>query len=185
MTSNRHHNYYQDNAVCFWTSSIVNAVPVLRSPTAARRLLEILDYYRSRYGVRIIAYVIMPDHIHLALWAEEAAQVRKFLAQVLKRSSGEMAELCSKAADNGVEIAASWLKMFRDHAATGSRVRVWRERGRAFPVTDLPTLQEKLRYIHENPVRKGLVERPEDWPFSSAAHYAGGQSAIPVDSVDW
>lgn len=41
-----------------------------------------------------------------------------------------------------------------------------------------------LKYIHENPVRKGLVEKVEDWEFSSAAWYAGGSGPLVMDSMD-
>ena len=56
--------------------------------------------------------------------------------------------------------------------------------GRAFPVTERKTLIQKLNYMHENPVRKGFVERPEDWEFSSASWYADRTGPIRIDDMD-
>ncbi len=61
-------------------------------------------------------------------------------------------------------------------------MRVWKERGHGYPVTDEETLLQKMEYIHANPVKEGYVERAEDWEFSGAAWYANGSGPI---SVDW
>ena len=185
MTSTRHHNIYIDGAVCFWTSSIVNWLPVLRSKTACRAVLSVLDRCRERHNVRLVGYVLMPDHIHVAAWSEHAEDMRVFLKQFLRLSASEIASLAATAAERGNALAAKWLQQFRERARQGAQVRVWKERGRAFPVTKTDGLQQKLEYIHQNPVRRGLVERAEQWEFSSASWYAGGFSCITLDELDW
>jgi putative transposase len=184
MTSERHHNIYEDGAVCFWTSSVVQFVPLFRSKTAANCLIRIWDRYRKQYGVRIIAYVVMPNHIHIALWAEKSDPVKRFLSQMLRRSGAELYEMTREAALRGNDLAASWMKAFQSHAGSGNRVAIWQERGRAFPVSEAATLAQKLRYIHENPIRQGLVERAEDWEFSSASWFASGTGPLAVDNAD-
>ncbi len=170
--------------MCFWTSSIIEHIPALRSPTAARCFLAVIDDYRHRYGVRLLAYVIMPDHVHLLLWAERGETVEKFLEQVLRRTSSEIAAMAAEAEARGNQLASSWLARFRARARGKARVRVWKERGRAYSVTDEETLLQKMEYIHLNPVKDGYVERAEDWEFSSAAWYANGSGPISIDWFD-
>ena len=184
MTSKRHHNVYEDGSVCFWPSSVVASVPIFRSRTAASRLTSIWDEYRKRYGVKIVGYVVMPNHVHIALWAEKSESVRQFTAQTLRRSAAELYEMTQEAALGGDELAGSWLRVFCSRAGSGNRVAIWKERGRAFPVSEAATLAQKLRYIHENPIRRGLVERAEDWEFSSASWYASGTGPIAVGRVE-
>jgi hypothetical protein len=117
--SNRYHNFFENGAVCFRTSSVIERIPALRSPTAAECLLEVIDDYR-----------------------------------------------------------------FRARARGKARVRVWKERGRAYPVKDEATLPQKMEYIHLNPVKEGYVERAKDWTFSSAAWYASGTGPIIIDWFD-
>ena len=184
MKSTRHHNLFLDGAACFWTSAIVEHIPVLRSPTAARALLAIWDEYRKRYNVRVLGYVIMPDHIHLLVWSEHKEDVERFLEQTLSAASGRIAGMTERASYRGDSIACAWLARFKARATGKSIVRVWKERGRAFPVTEPDALRQKLDYMHANPVRKGLVPRPEDWEFSSAAWYANGSGPFRIDSLD-
>jgi putative transposase len=185
MRPTRYHNVYIDGAACFWTSGIVERVSVLRSPSAARALLSILDECRKRYSVRMIGYVVMPDHIHLVLWSELADNVKRFLERFLGNTSADIAAMTERAARRGDAKAARWLSVFKARARDGAVVRVWKERGRAFPVTRDDDLEQKLRYMHENPVRAGLAERAEDWEFSSASWYSTGTGPIEVDELPW
>ncbi len=185
MSANRYHNYYQDGAVCFWTSSIEHRVPVLRSRTAARALIETMVECRSRCGAKILGYVIMPDHVHIAVWTERAVDTQRFLRQFLGTTSAKLAGMAERAADNGNTTAATWLTVFKKCARDGAKVRVWKERGRAFPVTEARALFEKLAYIHNNPVRLGIAQQPEDWEFSSASWYSHRSGPLDIDSLDW
>jgi putative transposase len=183
--SKRHHNVYIDGAVCFWTSSIIDWLPVFRSKTACEAVVAILDDCRSRCGVKLVAYVLMPDHVHLAIWAEEAEDVKRFLRQFLRLSSAEIVTLADTAAQRGSATAAKWLQLFRSRARGRARVRVWKAEGRGFPVTEMEALREKLDYIHQNPVRRGLAEYAQEWEFSSASWYESGSGVIQMDSLDW
>jgi putative transposase len=184
MASPRYHNIYEDNAICFWTSAVVARIPLFTSATASRVLIELLQECRTRCRVKLLGYVIMPDHIHLAVWSEKADNVRRFLRLFLGMSSAGMVQLAEQAADRGNATAAGWLAIFRARAGKGKTARVWKERGRAFPVTQTDGLLQKLNYMHENPVRAELVALPEDWIYSSAAWYLRRTGPLAIDSVD-
>jgi putative transposase len=185
MTSTRYQNIYIDGAVCFWTSSIMDWLPVLGSKTARKAVLKILDELRQHRNVKLVGYVLMPDHVHLAVWSERAGDTQRFLKQFLSLSASEIVSLAAAASERGNPKATKWLQRFRDRARQRAKVRVWKEGGRGFPVTEPDGLRQKLDYIHQNPVRRGLVERAEDWEFSSAAWYAGLPSLISIDEIDW
>lgn len=115
----RYHNIYEDGAVCFWTSAIVKRVPVFSSRTAARALIATLDECRKRCDVKLLGYVIMPDHIHLAVWSQDSRKVARFLQQFLAISSSRIAALAEQAADRGDSTAAAWLDVFKGAARRG------------------------------------------------------------------
>jgi putative transposase len=183
MTSTRHHNVYIDNAACFWTSSVVNFIPVLADAAVADCLLALWDKYRKAYGVKLLGYVIMPNHFHIAVWSEKAEDVQRFLRRILIVSSLEIGGMVKLKADAGDALAGTWLRAFQSHAGSGSGLAIWKERGRAFPVTSGDTMRQKLDYMHGNPVRMGLVSAPDDWRLSSASWYAGGSGPISIDVV--
>jgi putative transposase len=68
---------------------------------------------------------------------------------------------------------------------SGEPARLWQSRYYDRNVRDHAEFVEKLRYIHRNPVKRGLVDRPEDWPWSSFRHYATGEKgAVEIES-EW
>ena len=119
--------------------------------TAHRRdlFLKILEQARQRYRFVVVGYVVMPEHFHLLISEPERddpSVVLKVVKQRFarkvrpKRSSAQLA-LWEQESDEHL-----WQKRFYDF-------NVWSERKRV----------EKLRYIHRNPVKRGLVESPEQW----------------------
>ena len=116
---------------------------------AAYRVFESeLEAVRRRYGLVVAGYVLMPEHVHL-LVGEPLVSSLSVALQVLKQKTSRK------------------LKKKGD-------VRFWQRRYYDFNVHSELKKTQKLRYMHRNPVRRGLVEKPEDWPWSSFVHYATG-----------
>ena len=67
----------------------------------------------------------------------------------------------------------------------GRQKHFWQARYYDFNVWSQTKRVEKLRYIHRNPVRRGLVERPEDWAWSSFRHYATGEEGVVEIESEW
>ena len=107
-----------------------------------------LEKVRRGYGLCVFGYVVMPEHVHLLVNEPQRAELARAM-QSLKQSVART--LALRAAD------PFWQARYYDF-------NVWSER----------KFVEKLRYIHRNPVQRGLVERPEDWKWSSFRHYASG-----------
>ena len=125
-------------------------------------------------GVSIYAWVLMPEHTHLVIGVGSAGDARAFVER-LKSSS-----------------ARSLLKRWREQA--DPRISLCMARGRAAlwqpgggydrTLRDDQEIIEKINYIHANPVKRGLVTRPEDWAWSSPRWYAVHRSAIvPITPV--
>jgi len=152
----RWHNHYLDQHAHFCTSSVRGRHPALvgSAPSviyaeweAARRLLD----------VRVLAYVIMPDHIHIVLWATSGANVRAFLQQTLS-------------------LTARRLQSGR---------RFWKERPRVVAVYSEQVLKVKVDYVHGNPVRAGLAQTPADWLHSSYRQLEQGESVGVFTCDGW
>jgi putative transposase len=143
--------YQQAGDLHFVTFSCHQREPYLRSP-AARSLFETsLEKMRWRYGFFIAGYVVMLEHVHLLL----SEPHEEPLAMALKA------------------IKVSVAKQSREQP-------FWQPRYYDFNVYTERKRIEKLKYMHRNPVRRGLVDRPEDWPWSSFRHYLTGEDG-PVE----
>src|SRR6202047_4123835 len=115
---------------------------------ASRRIFEsALERVRHSFGLQVYGYVVMPEHVHLLLSEPQ----RDTLADALKS-----------------------LKQGVSRRLIGDADHFWQKRYYDFNLRNYPQLVEKLRYIHRNPVKAGLCERPEEWEWSSFRHYATG-----------
>jgi putative transposase len=143
----------------FLTFSCYRREPLLATTSAYSVFERALERVRKQYGFVVAGYVLMPEHVHL-LVGELLVSSLSVALQVLKQKTSR--KLKSK-----------------------GRVRFWQRRYYDFNVHSESKRVEKLRYIHRNPVRRGLVEKPEDWPWSSFVHYARGTMGTVEIESEW
>ena len=127
---------------------------------AAYRVFEReLEEVRRRYGFVVAGYVVMPEHVHLLL-GEPLVSSLSVALQVLKQKTSRKLKKKGEA-------------------------QFWQRRYYDFNVRNPQKTTEKLRYMHRNPVRRGLVEKPEEWPWSSFVHYATGKIGTVEIETEW
>jgi putative transposase len=149
--------FQQTKQLHFITFSCYKRQPFLRTEEAKDTLQQILEQTRNQQGLRIAAYVLMPEHIHL-LTNEPATGTLATFLQILKQlTSRELKQPDQK--------------------------QLWQRRYYDFNVSTTEKFTEKLQYIHRNPVTRGLVTKPEDYRWSSFKHYATGEPGpIEIES---
>ena len=130
-----------------------------------------LEEVRWRYQWVVIGYVVMPEHVHLLVGE---LQQRPFATAIQALKLGFSRRLLreERRLRPGLEhreIRGTLLHRNSEHNQPG---RVWQARYYDFNVSTSAKRVEKLRYMHRNPVKRGLVERPEDWAWSSFRAYA-------------
>jgi len=140
----------------FITFSCHQRKPYLNTPQARTLCEESIEKSRQKYDFIIHGYVIMPEHVHLLVNEPLVAQLAMAL-KAIKVSVSKQAEQ-----------TPFWTARYYDFNVYSERKRI-----------------EKLRYIHRNPVKRGLVEKPEDWLWSSFNHYATGMERIVKIESQW
>jgi putative transposase len=143
--------YQKEDHTHFITFSCYQRLPYLASDLAKELFEDALERTRLRYRLILYGYVIMPEHVHLLIGEPEDST----LANAIK----------------ALKLSVT-LRL--------SQRPFWQARYYDFNVFSNPKRIEKLRYIHRNPVNRGLVSRPEDYRWSSFNHYATGDS-LPVE----
>jgi putative transposase len=146
--------YQQTGSFHFLTFSCYRRLPYLGTDHARELFESALERMRRRYNFVVAGYVIMPEHVHLL-----ASEPRKsMLAQAVQ----------------AVKLSVSVRRRERPF---------WQARYYDFNVHSEEKRVEKLRYMHRNPVVRGLCARPEDWPWSSFRHYQTGvQGTVEIES---
>jgi putative transposase len=140
----------------FLTFSCYNRLPYIGS-AASRNLFErALEEIRKRYVFHIFGYVVMPEHVHLLVSEPKRTTLARAM-QALKTSVSKQSKQ----------------KPF------------WQVRYYDFNVFTSAKRREKLRYMHRNPVTRGLVAHPEDWKWSSFRHYLTGEPGVVQIESTW
>ena len=168
---------YGQKDLHFITCSCYRRLPLLRSVRARNVFVRILGEMREQYGFAMVGYVLMPEHIHLLI-SEPQKGTPSTVMQVLKqRVSRELRRKKRRTHPGQIELP------FAKTAA--ALPQFWQRRFHDFNVWSEKKRKEKLEYMHRNPVTRGLVARPNDWVWSSAAAYAGrGPGLLSID-FEW
>jgi putative transposase len=162
------------------TFSCHQRLPLLSRDRTRSWLIEAIDRARRELNFSVLAYVIMPEHVHLLVLPREPVySISSFLKRV-KQSVSRRARAWL-AQDN-----PAWLeKLTIDQKDGRQEFRFWMAGGGYDRnVTDLKTLRTMIAYIHNNPVRKELVQKPSDWKYSSAGWYEERKPG-PLELDSW
>ncbi len=161
------HRYYGTGHLHFITFSCYHRRPLLAAARRRNLFLEILEQVRGRYDFVVVGYLVMPEHVHLLI-SEPARGTQSTVMQVLKQRFARRA-LTEIRRRGKPEQGRLW-----DEALDAGHL--WQARFYDFVVRTEVKKREKLRYIHRNPVRRGLVLEAEQWGWSSVRWYAYGEN---------
>ena len=151
--------YQHSGKFHFLTFSCYRRQQLLANRSGYQIFEEELEKIRRRHGFVVAGYVVMPEHVHLLVSEPRVAQL-SVVMQVLKQ---QVSRKLKKPGDT----------------------QFWQRRYYDFNVWNHDKTVEKLKYMHRNPVRRGLVVKPEDWPWSSFRHYLTGEMGTVEIESDW
>ena len=141
-------------------------------------MLNSFSFYRQQKGLKVFAYVIMDNHLHLVVSGDNLSNTIKDLKRHTAREIIRLAQNDQK----------TWLlnqfKFYRKTYKVDSDFQVWQEGFHPKQITSEEMLRQKMQYIHHNPVRVGLVNNAEDWPYSSFRNYQGLEAIIEIDALE-
>ena len=167
-------------ATYFLTFTVVDWVDVFTRQCYRDIVIESLRYCREHKGLRVWGFVIMSNHVHSILSAEN-----ENLPDVLRDFKRHTASKILKAIRENKDSRQDWmLKRFEFSARSNARngdYQFWQHDNHAMHLASEKFMAQKLNYIHLNPVRGGLVRNPEDWVYSSASNYLYKESILDID----
>ena len=159
----------------FITFSCYRRMALLSSAHGRNTFVQILDEVRDRYGFSAVGYVVMPEHVHLLI-GEPARGTPSTVMQVLKQRVSRRLRRKRKLRVGQLELGFE--------GGEELPARFWQRRFFDLNVWSLKKRVEKLEYMHMNPVKRGLVAHPKDWPWSSFSFYSKMRTGlIRIDPV--
>ncbi len=168
----------ENESLYFVTSTIVEWIPVFTKREYCDIIVHSLSYCRQKKGLRLFAYVIMHDHIHAIASSGNLSAIMKDFKSYTAKEILRTAEADSK----------KWLLnqfgYYKKQYKRDSAYQVWQEGFHPQAIVNEDVFRQKVEYIHNNPVRKCLVELAEHWIYSSARNYLDGKGCIEIDRIE-
>jgi REP element-mobilizing transposase RayT len=148
----------------FLTCTVMEWLPVFTRTEAVTILLDCWSHLRQHEGLKLHGYVVLENHLH---FVAQAPRLDKCNASFKSFTAGKLISL---------------LKQHRKRRRkTDRQYQFWQEGVHAELLFSEAMMREKLTYIHQNPVKRGYVDKAEHWRYSSARNYLGEKGLIDID----
>ena len=163
------------------TTTVVNWVDIFSRPKYKHIIIESLAFCQKNKGLEIYSWVLMPNHLHFIIGAENLEQVQTVLRDFKKFTSKKIiAELLEDIQESRREWMLQLFKQAGEKNQKISKYHFWQDGCCTEVISSLKFFKQKLDYIHQNPLRAEFVRYPQDYLYSSAIDYAGGRGLLEV-----
>ncbi|MFQ5708219.1 MAG: transposase [bacterium] len=158
----------------FLTCTVLNWLPLFSNPSVVRIVLDSLTFLQNTGRLILYAYVSMENHLHLvaasANLAKEIGDFKSYTARMI---------IDFYKASNAEPILRQ-LKLFKRRHKRDRPYQFWQEGSHPEQIQSAEMMVQKIMYLHNNPVKRGYVDDPVHWRYSSARNYAGLEALIRV-----
>lgn len=162
----------------FMTSTVVAWLPAFSYPKSTEVILESWRFLQSQREIRILAWVILENHLH---WIGVGPQLSK---RVKEFKSFTATLILKQMKEAGMKTLLQELEYYKLRHKVDQRHQFWQEGSHPQILESEDVMWQKIEYIHSNPLRRGYVDDPIHWRYSSARSYAGMPGLLDV-CVDW
>ena len=177
----RKYKFHNKEGVYFVSFATVYWLDIFVSEVYCNTVVESLDYCRKNKGFEIYCWCIMPSHIHLIIRAKDNNP--EIVLGKFKEHTSKL--LTKQIAENAEESRKEWLLWMMKRAASKSsnfaNSQFWQHHNKPIELWTPEVTEQKVNYIHNNPVVSGFVREPSDWKYGSAIDYAGGKGLLEID----
>jgi putative transposase len=180
----RQRHYYGLNHLHYLTASTYRRAPLFDSDRFRLHFVKTLDELRCSLSFRILGYVLMPEHFHLLIWPSDRADPSRIVQSVKERTAIFIVRNLRQ------NCQFPWCRRMLERLTLPTTVhhhgphRVWQRRFYDLNVWSEKKRLEELNYMHGNPVKRGLVTSPDQWPWSSFRfYYLDDPSVLAMDRL--
>ena len=169
------------NGIYFITFSVVDWIDVFTRNCYSDIVIDSLKYCQSQKGLIIYAWVIMSNHVHFIFASKQGVELGNILRDFKKYTS---VRIMREIEYTQVESRREWMiDMFRRHGQVNPRnefKQFWQQYNHPIELLSNRMKYQRLNYLHQNPVKAGIVDKPEYYIYSSARSYSGIPGLVDV-----
>ncbi|WP_338766422.1 transposase [Bernardetia sp. ABR2-2B] len=162
----RHSQFLSFN--CFFiTTNIFKKEHLLLDEETCKTLLNNFTFYNKKYNAKLLAYVLMSNHIHFVIWFNKDEHKESPLSDYMRDFKKYIAtQIINYLNENKTALLHKFISIEK-----GQKYQIWEENFDSVHLYTKKVCEEKINYIHNNPVKAGIVKFPEEYKYSSAKFY--------------
>ncbi len=162
----------------FVTCTIIKWIALLGNPDISKIVLDSIKFIIENNRIQLHGYVIMHNHLHLIASGKSIqAEMRNFKSYTAR-------QIVEYLQEKGNTHVLDLLHFFKKRHKIGQDFQVWEEGSHPQLITSVEMLNQKLEYIHYNPVKADFVDDPAYWKHSSYRYYLQGECELPIVMVE-
>lgn len=178
----RKYKFWDHRQPYFVSFAVINWIDLFVRRSYKETIVESLNYAIENKGLILYAWIIMPSHLHLIISSEEN-ELSDIMRDFKSYTSRELKE---KIRSHPQESRKEWMTWMMERAgrrnSNNKDWQLWMQHNQPIELDTNYKLDQKMNYLHENPVKAGFVDEPEHWLYSSARDYTGGKGLIKIDT---
>jgi REP element-mobilizing transposase RayT len=165
---------YEPTHPHFVTCTILHWIPIFTRVETTDIIFESLKYLQQADNLKLYAYVILENHLHLVVSSDDIAKsMRKFKAHTAK-------EILKLLQEKDVKSILEQLAFYKKAHKKETTYQLWQEGIQPKLIKDDKMMIERINYVHQNPVKRGYIDEAKFWRYSSARDYEGVEGLIDV-----
>lgn len=166
------------------TTTVIHWIDLFTRKEYAYEVIDSLNHSIKNKGLIVHAWCIMPSHLHAIIRRKAEYDLSSIMRDFKRHTSKKITRLIK----SSTESRKKWLlRAFEQEAKKLKRVKdykVWQDGNHPVELDANQMIEQRLEYLHQNPVEAGYVAKPEDWLWNSAGDYAGIKGLIDVSLIN-
>ncbi len=158
----------------FVTCTILHWLPIFTRKESVQIVIDSLKFLQQKDNLKIYAYVILENHLHMVV---QSNNLPKTMESFKKFTANEILKLLKK---ENAKVLLEQFKFYKKAHKKDKEHQIWEEGYQPKLIQTDKMMKIKIDYIHLNPVKRGYVDKPEHWRYSSARDYIGINGLIDI-----
>ena len=166
---------YEPTHPHFVTCTILHWLPIFTRQESVQIVIDSLKFLQEKDNLKLYAYVILENHMHMVVQSDDLS---KSMESFKKYTANQILKLLKV---GNVTTLLEQLKFYKKAHKRDKEYQIWEEGYQPKLIQTDAMMMSKIKYIHENPVKRGYVDDANHWRYSSARDYVGRQGLIEIE----
>ena len=163
---------YEPTHPHFITCTVLHWIPIFTNKKSVKIVLDSLKYLQEHHGLKIYAYVILENHLHIVAQSDDIAR------DIARFKSFTARKIIDLLREEKVTTILDQLRFYKKAHKSDREFQLWQEGMQPKLIQNESIMRQKIEYIHNNPVKRGYVDDAAHWRYSSARNYEGKDGGV-------